>query len=144
MDQYHVFCDLRPGVSDVAFCDDVARYLGRLRERGEIRGFRVTRRKLGLGPPELGEFHIAIDVDDLAQLERAFQSVSERSDPLEELHARVNQAAARARFAVHSVERASDRSLAISCRTTGSRDFPVACARSTIRSARPARCGYQV
>lgn len=101
MDQYHVWCNLKPKVSDVAFCEDVGRYLGALRDGGRIRGFRLTRRKLGLGPPELPEFHIAIDVDDLAQLERAFQTVSERADPIEELHARVNQVARDVRFALY-------------------------------------------
>jgi hypothetical protein len=101
MDQYHVWCNLKAGASDVGFCDDVSRYLGSLRDDGRIRGFRVTRRKLGLGPRDLGEFHIAIDVDDLAQLERAFRAVSERAEPLEELHARVNQVATDVRFALY-------------------------------------------
>ncbi len=39
---------------------------------------------------ELGEFHIAIEVQDLAQLERAFQIVSSRADPVESLHQAVN------------------------------------------------------
>ena len=101
MDVYHVWCDLREGVSDLAFCDELARYLDSLRASGRIRAFRLTRRKLGLAPPELGEFHIAIEVDDLAQLERAFQHVSERADPIEELHARVNQLVRGARFALY-------------------------------------------
>jgi len=101
MDQYHVWCNLKPGVSDVGFCDDVSRYLAKLRDEGRIRGYRMTRRKLGLGPPDLGEFHIAIDVDDLAQLERAFQAVSRRAEPIEELHARVNQVASDVRFALY-------------------------------------------
>jgi len=101
VDQYHVWCNLKPKTSDVAFCDDVRRYLSALRDDGRIRGFRVTRRKLGLGPSELPEFHIAIDVEDLAQLERAFQSVSAREDPIEELHARVNQVACDVRFALY-------------------------------------------
>ena len=101
MDLYHVWCNLKRGVSDVGFCEDVSRYLGSLREAGRIRSFRVTRRKLGLGPSDLGEFHIAIEVDDLAQLERAFQAVSERAEPIEELHARENQVATDVRFALY-------------------------------------------
>jgi Family of unknown function (DUF6614) len=101
MDLYHVFCNLKNGVSDLGFCDDVSRYLGALRDGGRIRGFRLTRRKLGLGPESLGEFHIQIEVDDLAQLDRAFQAVSERSGPIEELHARVNQVATDLRFALY-------------------------------------------
>jgi len=101
VDLYHVWCNLKSGISDVGFCEDVSRYLGSLRDGGRIRSFRVTRRKLGLGPDSLGEFHIQIEVDDLAQLDRAFHAVSERSDPVEELHARVNQSVTDLQFALY-------------------------------------------
>lgn len=101
MDVYHVWCNLKAGVSDVTFADDLGRYLGKLRDAGRIQAFRLTRRKLGLGPADLPEFHIAIEVEDLAQLDRAFAAVSERTEPIEELHARVNQVARDARFALY-------------------------------------------
>ena len=90
MDHYHVWCNLRPRVSDLEFCARVDAYLGRLRSEGLIESHRIGRRKLGLGPPSLGEFHIVIEVRDLAQLERAFQSVSSRADPVETFHHAVN------------------------------------------------------
>jgi hypothetical protein len=101
VDLYHVWCNLKPGVSDVAFAESIGRYLGALREAGRIAGFRVTRRKLGLGPEGLGEFHIAIEVRDLAQLDAAFRDVSARSGAIEELHAAVNQSARDLRFALY-------------------------------------------
>lgn len=91
MDQYHVWCNLRPGVSDVGFAEAVRGYLGRLQADGWVAGFRVSRRKLGFGPPQLGEFHLVIEVTDLAQLDSAFRVVSERSGAIEGLHAAVNQ-----------------------------------------------------
>ena len=90
MDLYHIWCDLKPGQRDVEFAEHVGRYLGKLKAEGLIAGFRVTRRKLGLGIPGLGEFHVAIETKDLAQLERAFQTVSTRADPVESLHHAVN------------------------------------------------------
>jgi hypothetical protein len=90
MDLYHIWCDLKPGQRDVEFAEHVRRYLGKLEADGLIAGFRVTRRKLGFGVPGLGEFHIAIETKDLAQLERAFQTVSTRADPVESLHHAVN------------------------------------------------------
>jgi hypothetical protein len=90
MDLYHIWCDLKPGERDVEFVEHVGRYLGRLRDDGLIAGFRLTRRKLGLGAPGLGEFHVMIETQDLAQLERAFQTVSARADPVESLHHAVN------------------------------------------------------
>ncbi len=101
MDLYHVWCNLRPGVSDVEFADRIGRYLGELRDAERIEGFRVTRRKLGLGPADLGEFHIAIEARDLAQLDQAFRAVSTRAGPLEDLHAAVNQSARDLRFALY-------------------------------------------
>lgn len=101
LDLYHIWCDLEPGVSDVEFSENVERYLGQLQRGERIASFRVSRRKLGLGPPELGEFHIVVEVRDLAQLDRAFHEVSTRAAPLEELHAAVNQAARNVRFALY-------------------------------------------
>ena len=101
MDVYHIWCNLVPGTSDVDFCAAVDRYLGALRSEGRIAGHRVTRRKLGLGPRELGEFHIAIEVEDLAQLDRAFRVVSSRDGPVEALHHAVNQHACDVTFALY-------------------------------------------
>ncbi len=90
MDLYHVWFDLLPGQRDVEVVDAIHRYLGKLTADGDIAGFRVTRRKLGLGLEALGEFHVTIEVDDLAQLDRAFGVVSRRADPVETLHHDVN------------------------------------------------------
>ncbi len=54
MDHYHIWCDLREGVSDLEFVAAIEIYLTRLRSDGLIEGFSITRRKLGLAPAELG------------------------------------------------------------------------------------------
>ncbi len=101
MDVYHIWCDLRPGSSDVEFADAVGAYLGRLRDDGAIAGHRLTRRKLGLGPRTIGEFHIEVEVVDLAQLDRAFGVVARREGVIESLHEAVNRHAARVEFALY-------------------------------------------
>ena len=101
MDLYHIWFDLKPGVSDVKLCADVEAYLGKLMGAGRIAGFRIARRKLGLGIPEVGEFHVAIEVQDLAQLDAAFRDVSARREPIEGLHAAVNQSVTNLRFALY-------------------------------------------
>ncbi len=101
MDVYHVWCDLKPGASDTAFADKVQGFLGHLKADGKIAGFRLTRRKLGLGPAELGEFHITIEAEDLAQLDRAFAVVSGRAEPEEGLHYSVNSMVFRATLALY-------------------------------------------
>jgi hypothetical protein len=83
--------DLKPGSDDAAFCDAVTAYLGALAQRGEISGYRVLRRKLAFGIEGLGEFLVFIEVENLAQLDRAFARVSTRAGPIEALHAAVNQ-----------------------------------------------------
>jgi hypothetical protein len=98
---YHIWCNLLPSVSDVAFCDRVDAYLGRLREGRLIEGHRITRRKLGFGPRELGEFHITIEIRDLAQLDLAFLAAAERSGAIEGLHQAVNSLACDLTFALY-------------------------------------------
>jgi hypothetical protein len=101
MDTYHVWCNLREGVRDLAFCGHVERYLGHLRERGLIAGYRLSRRKLGLGPAALGEFHIAIEVRDLAQLDAVFRRVAARDAEIEALHRPVYSSVRDVTFALY-------------------------------------------
>ncbi len=101
MDIYHAWCDLKPGVSDTGFAENVAAYMDYLKGQGLIQAWRLTRRKLGLGAPGLGEFHLMIEVNDLAQLEQAFQRVAGRSEPVEGFHFGVNSLAQKAVFALY-------------------------------------------
>lgn len=101
MDIYHVWCNLKLGVSDVDFSDKAGGYLGRLREDGLIEGWRLTRRKLGLAPSHLAEFHIMIEVRDLRQLDEAFEHVAARRDPVEGLHFAVNSLVTDVSFALY-------------------------------------------
>lgn len=91
MDLYHLWFDLREGVRDLDFCAALGDYLGHLRERGLIESHRLTRKKLGLAPGHLGDFHVLIETRDLVQLEAAFQKVATRAGEVEGLHALVNQ-----------------------------------------------------
>ena len=101
MNVYHVWCDLKPGVGDVDFCEKVAKYLGHLQTEGLIEGWRLTRKKLGLGPPGLGEFHITIETKNLAQLDTAFERVAGRREPVEGFHFGVNSLVVNATFALY-------------------------------------------
>lgn len=75
--------------------------MGYLKDQGLIESWRLTRRKLGLGAPGLGDFHLMIEVKDLAQLERAFERVAGRRDPVEGFHFGVNSLAQNAVFALY-------------------------------------------
>jgi len=101
MNIYHAWCDLKPGVSDMTFSEGASKYLTHLQAKGMIESWRITRRKLGLAQPELGEFHVTIEVKDLAQLDRAFDHVAERSEPTEGYHFGVNALVQNVRFALY-------------------------------------------
>ena len=101
MDIYNIWCDLKPGVRDTDFAADVDGYLSHLVTAGEIAGFRLMRRKLGLGQTGSGEFHIMVEVENLAQLDAAFTTVSERADPVESLHHAVNSKVDRVQFSLY-------------------------------------------
>lgn len=101
MDLYHVWCDLKPGVGDIEFSEKAAGWLGHLRAGGLIEGWRLTRRKLGLAPPGMGEFHILIEVRNLAQLEEAFQLAAARQEPAEGFHFGVNSLVQNLVFALY-------------------------------------------
>ncbi len=90
MDIYHIWCDLKQGTSDVEFCQRVDAYLGKLKAAGAVEGYRITRRKLGLGPADLGDFHVMLEFNDLAQLDAAFRQAATRAGTVEELHQAVN------------------------------------------------------
>jgi hypothetical protein len=90
MNIYHIWCDLKDGVSDLEFSDAVQSYLGLLEEDGVLESYRITRRKLGFGHPALGEFHLQLEFTDMTQLDEAFSSVARRVDPVESFHFAVN------------------------------------------------------
>lgn len=101
MDIYHIWANLKPGVSDLEFCGRVAAYMTYLKNDGKIAEFRITRRKLGLGPSEMYEFHITLETEDMAQLDAAFQHVASRSDPVESFHHAANSQVSEVKFALY-------------------------------------------
>ncbi len=90
MDIYHIWCSLKDGVKDTDFSDAVHEYLNHVKDAGEVEGFRITRRKLGLGPPGLPDWHITLDFRNMAQMDEAFTHVSRRADAVEAFHHAVN------------------------------------------------------
>lgn len=90
MDIYHIWCSLKDGVKDLEFTDAAQRYCDYLKGDGRLQAYRITRRKLGLGPAYLPEFHIMLEFENMAQMDRAFEHVSSRGDPVESFHHAVN------------------------------------------------------
>ena len=101
MDYYHGWFDLKPGVRDTDFARGMTHYMTHLKERGLIEGYRLARRKLGLGPSEIGEFHLMIEPRDLAQLDTAFNHVASRAEPVESTHFDVNSKVTNLKFGLY-------------------------------------------
>ena len=100
MDIYHIYCDLKAGTSDLGFVESLETYFGYLKSQGLVEGWRITRAKLGFGLKGMGDWHIMLDVKNLAQLEAAFQRVASRQDPVEGFHFGVNSVVANPTFAL--------------------------------------------
>lgn len=77
-------------MQDLEFTDVAQRYFDYLKGGGRIHAYRITHRKLGLGPSHLPEFHIMLEFENMAQMDRAFEHVSSRRDPVESFHHAVN------------------------------------------------------
>lgn len=101
MDIYHGWFDLKPGVGDLEFVAALERYMAYLKDRELIAAWRLMRRKLGLGPADLAEFHLMIEVEGLAQLDLAFGQVASRAGAVEEVHHGVNSLVQNVRFALY-------------------------------------------
>ncbi len=89
MNIYHVWCNLKESRRDLEFVENLRAYMEYLVKSGEMASWRLTRRKLGFGPAELGEFHITMEFKSLVELERAFGDVATRTGEVEDLHRKV-------------------------------------------------------
>lgn len=86
MNYYEIWCNLKDSTKDLEFCENVGTFLGRMASQGKIAGYQIRRRKLGFGPKELGEFNITIHVENLGQLESAFELAATRGAVIEPFH----------------------------------------------------------
>lgn len=101
MNYYEAWFNLKNTAKDMQFTERVHAFLGHLKDKKMIENYRLTRRKLGFGPAGLGEFHITIEVEDLAQLDRAFLHAATRGPEVEPLHAGVYSAIEDVKFALY-------------------------------------------
>ncbi len=101
MNIYQAFFTLKPGVHDMDFVAGLNDYMGYLKGRGDIENWRLLRRKLGLGPKEMGDWHLIMEFDGLAQLDQAFGHVATRTGDVEAKHHGVNHMIDTVTFALY-------------------------------------------
>lgn len=98
---YHIWFDLRPGTKDLDFVDAMDAFLGHMKEQGTISGWNLSQRMLGLSSAPVGTWHVDIQVNDLAQLQEAFDSITPRTGKEEKLHAGVWSRVQNLQFALY-------------------------------------------
>jgi hypothetical protein len=102
MNLYHCMIDLKDDAKALAFAQALDHWMEHLKSRGAIRGWRLLRRKLNLASDAHKDFLLEVEVDDLAQLDRAFRILgTEGDDNVERLHRQVHQLVAATGFALY-------------------------------------------
>ena len=91
-DIYHIWADKKKGISDIDFASNMRKFLQHLVDEGKMNSFRVTRCKLGFRSiQDLPEWHMMMEFDNMAQLEKAFDRVVPRKGQLEKEHISFNK-----------------------------------------------------
>ena len=91
-DIYHIWADKKKGISDLDFANNMRKFLQHLVDEGKMNSFRVTRCKLGFRSiQDLPEWHMMMEFDNMAQLEKAFNRVVPRKGQLEKEHISFNK-----------------------------------------------------
>ncbi len=101
MDIYHIWCDLKPGVSDKLFAERLSEFLGRLKDQGKLESWRLTRCKLGLSPDGMAEWHVMIETKGLAQLDEAFRALAPKQGEDHRVHFAANSLVQNLKFALY-------------------------------------------
>ena len=91
-DIYHIWADKKKGISDLDFANNMRKFLQHLVDEGKLNSFRITRCKLGFRSiQDLPEWHMMMEFDNMAQLEKAFNRVVPRKGQLEKEHISFNK-----------------------------------------------------
>ena len=101
MNLYHVMIDLRQEAKALIFARAVEEWMGLLQDEGTIRGWRLLRRKLNLAADSCRDFLLEVEVDDLAQLDRAFRLLGRQDDRVSRAHDQVHQMIDRAEIGLY-------------------------------------------
>jgi hypothetical protein len=92
MDIYHIWADKEGDISDSSWVSNMRSFLDQLVEEKKMISYRITRCKMGFRSiQDLPEWHIMMEFENMAQLERAFQRVAPLEGELESKHRSFNQ-----------------------------------------------------
>ncbi len=90
MNLYCCSIDLKNDAKALGFAHAVEAWMLHLQDQGVIGRWRLLRRKLNLAAGPYRDFLLEIEVEDLAQLDRAFRVLGQHDDHVETLYRAVN------------------------------------------------------
>jgi hypothetical protein len=91
MNLYTCAIDIRNGTKALAFAKAVGDWMDYLQAEGTILRWRLLRRKLNLASSVHRDFLLEIEVQDLAQLDRAFRMLGRKDETVERLYFAVHE-----------------------------------------------------
>ena len=83
-DIYHIWEGKKKGITDLDFANNMRKFLLHLVNEGKMNSFSITGMKLGFRSiADLPEWHMMMEFDNMAQLDKAFERVVPRKGELE-------------------------------------------------------------
>lgn len=101
MNLYTCQIDLKHDAKALAFAQALTLWMDHLKAAGTIGDWRLLRRKLNLAADNCRDFLLEIEVEDLAQLDRAFRLSGSHDETVEALHRAVHDLVAKADFGLY-------------------------------------------
>jgi hypothetical protein len=102
MNLYTCSIDIKNDTKALSFAKAVEDWMSHLKGAGVILDWRLLRRKLNLAADDCKDFLLEIEVDDLAQLDRAFRMAGAEGDEVvERMHRQVHQMVSQTSFALY-------------------------------------------
>ena len=89
-DIYHIWADHKQDVDSYDFANKMRKFLDGLVEMGRMKGYRLTRSKLGFRSMDMPEFHIMMEFDNMQQLDDAMTSIIRNEKNIDESHVSFN------------------------------------------------------
>ena len=92
MDLYTIWADKQGEISDLEWVSNMRKFFDHLIEENKMVNYRITRCKMGFRSiPDMPEWLILMEFNDMAQMELAFKRVAKLEGELEDKHRSFNQ-----------------------------------------------------
>ena len=92
MDIYTIWADKEEGIPNTEWVNNMKSFFDQLVSEGKMESYRITRCKMGFRSiPNMPEFMILIEFQDMAQMDSAFRRVAPLEGELETKHKSFNQ-----------------------------------------------------